>query len=1066
MRKLIYTTATFFLLAITTKSQLLDEPIKIRAFSVVIKAGLFTATTTINIELFNPNNKVLDGEYNFSLNSGQVITGFALDINGNMREGVIVDKQKGRVAYENTIRRRIDPGLLEMTAGDNYRVRVYPMPAKGIRKIKIVVTEQLSIKNNALIYDLPLNVKGSIDNFNLAITVDQTLELPMVNEGIIQQRSFLKQDIIYTLNYNDRDLELKRPVSFQIPVKENIACLFYNGTNKYFAAHIKPTIARDKSLSILSATVFWDVSGSGTKRNIAKEISFLEAFCRERNISQITIVTFSNAVHETRKFNLNKNLSEAARRFLVENIFDGGTQLGTLDCAEFQSDVYLLFSDGISNYGDAMTKTNARPVYCISSSPSANHTLLTWLSGKTGGRYIDLNTENVSEAIAGLSKMDTKLLSATTLNKNINLNVQLPFSFGEWVTISGKTGRESQNIDLAFGDLGVISRKENIFFRSSVDCDSADIAHLILMQQYAMLQKDANMEKDLTAFTTKNKLVTIATSFIVLDNLEDYIQYGIEPPADLQTEYFRRMGEITQKKEQQQRDETNAMVNNLKTSVSQYNERVTWWSKNEPLIVFADVLKKNNEINTMISRRAEEMKATNNNNGGFDDMKIFGSSSLSEVVVVGYGATRRRDMTGSVSVINSSQLTGLGNLNVAQALAGRVAGVQVIENSAPGGVSQIFIRGARTSVSGGQPLYVLDGVPVEGDIANNISVSEIESITVIKDVQASMLYGSRAANGAIVITRRRAFGNNNARNSLVKYKELEDVDYVTELKEAGKGEMYERYLEMKNSLGEEPSFYFDAAEIMYRTGDKEKALRILTNLLEIDNENHQLLRAVGYMLENWGMYKEAVSIYQKVLIIKEEEPQSYRDLGLAYEKAGDPQAAVELLYASLTKNWYQYEDRYRGLRSILLTEMNAIISGLKNELDLSAINTSIIKPLPVDMRIVVDWNKDETDIDLHIVEPGGEECYYSHRQSKAGGRMAEDFTQGYGPEEYQIKNAKKGKYSIQVNYYGDRYQKKQVPSFIKLTIYKNYGKPNQTTTTETFIMDNQTGKVGIGEVKW
>jgi uncharacterized protein YfaP (DUF2135 family) len=187
---------------------------------------------------------------------------------------------------------------------------------------------------------------------------------------------------------------------------------------------------------------------------------------------------------------------------------------------------------------------------------------------------------------------------------------------------------------------------------------------------------------------------------------------------------------------------------------------------------------------------------------------------------------------------------------------------------------------------------------------------------------------------------------------------------------------------------------------------------------------------------------------------------------LASEKSGDIQGAVELLYISLTKNWYQYENRYRGLRSILLTEMNSIIARHKKDIDLSEINTSIIKPLPVDLRIVVDWNKDETDIDLHIIQPGGEECYYGHRQSKAGGRMAEDFTQGYGPEEYQIRDAPKGKYSIQVNYYGDRYQKKQVPSFIKLTVYKNYGRVNQTVTTQTLIMDNQTGKVEIGEVKW
>src|SRR4030095_16014085 len=676
----------FCLLVNTAKSQLRDEPVKIRAFSVDIKTSLFTATTTINIDLFNPNNKVLDGEYSFSLNAGQVITGFALDINGNMRDGVMVNKQQGRVAYENTIRRRIDPGLLEMTAGNNYRIRVYPMPANGIRKIRIVITGQLSIKNDFLVYALPLDVKEPVSDFGLTINVFQSQEQPLTNEGIIQQRSFLKQNAIHTLNINGKDLELRKPISFRIPIKENKICFFNNETGKYFAARIKPTIDHSKSFTISTATVFWDLSGSGAKRNISKEISFLEAFCTEKNIGELIVVTFSNSVQAVREFTLNKTLSETAKRFREKNIFDGGTQLGALDCAKYKSDAYLLFSDGISNYGDATIKTNDKPVYCISSSPAANHSLLKKLSDKTGGRSIDLNTEGINGAITGLSKMQSKLLSISALNKSISMKTALPVLFEEWITISGQTGTEVRSLDLAFGDMGIVSQKETILFNSTVHCDSTDIARLVLMQQYALL-KNRGDENATTIFASKNKLVTNATSLIVLDNLEDYIQYGIEPPADLQSEYLKRMGEITIRREQQQRDEANAMINNLRTSVSQYNERVSWWNKDEPLIVFNDVIKKNNEINLMISQRNEEMKTnnSNDNDGNFDNFKGSGNGSLSEVVVTAYGISRRRDMTGAVSVINSSQLSGMGNMNVAQALAGRVAGVQVIEHSAPGG---------------------------------------------------------------------------------------------------------------------------------------------------------------------------------------------------------------------------------------------------------------------------------------------------------------------------------------------------------------------------------------------
>jgi uncharacterized protein YfaP (DUF2135 family) len=150
----------------------------------------------------------------------------------------------------------------------------------------------------------------------------------------------------------------------------------------------------------------------------------------------------------------------------------------------------------------------------------------------------------------------------------------------------------------------------------------------------------------------------------------------------------------------------------------------------------------------------------------------------------------------------------------------------------------------------------------------------------------------------------------------------------------------------------------------------------------------------------------------------------------------------------------------------MLNELNAIIDQNRATIDIGKIDTAILTVLPVDLRIVIDWNKDETDIDLHVIEPGGEECYYSNHETKRGGRISEDFTQGYGPEEYEIKKAGNGTYHVQVKYYGDRYQKQQVPSFIKVTIYKNYGRKNQTMSVQNLIMDGQTGMIEIADVKF
>ncbi len=267
-----------FILLFYTKlinAQAKDDPIELKNLSVSIKADLFTAITTLNMEFYNPNAKVLDGEYNFSLKDGQVITGFALDINGFMREGVIVDKQKGRVAYENIIRRRVDPGLLEMTAGNNYRVRVYPMPSKGARKIKIIITELLSIKENALQYNLPLDFSYPVRQVKVDIAAETDDILPLTNDGLLKKSVFSKSNSQFILQYDEKNTEIKKPVSFRIPLdsKRKILCKQTTDSVTRFAIHLKPEMENSKAASFSSATVFWDISSSAAQTGYQKGYS-------------------------------------------------------------------------------------------------------------------------------------------------------------------------------------------------------------------------------------------------------------------------------------------------------------------------------------------------------------------------------------------------------------------------------------------------------------------------------------------------------------------------------------------------------------------------------------------------------------------------------------------------------------------------------------------------------------------------------------------------------------------------------------------------------------------------
>ncbi|WP_317197800.1 TonB-dependent receptor plug domain-containing protein [Bacteroides humanifaecis] len=126
---------------------------------------------------------------------------------------------------------------------------------------------------------------------------------------------------------------------------------------------------------------------------------------------------------------------------------------------------------------------------------------------------------------------------------------------------------------------------------------------------------------------------------------------------------------------------------------------------------------------------------------------------LDEVIVTAYGTAKKSAFTGSASVVSSEDIGKIQSSNVANALSGKVSGVQLNNNSGQPGSTKptIRIRGISSINAGNDPLIILDGVPYDGDM-NNISSQDIESMTVLKDAASNALYGARGANGVIIIT--------------------------------------------------------------------------------------------------------------------------------------------------------------------------------------------------------------------------------------------------------------------------------------------------------------------------
>lgn len=125
---------------------------------------------------------------------------------------------------------------------------------------------------------------------------------------------------------------------------------------------------------------------------------------------------------------------------------------------------------------------------------------------------------------------------------------------------------------------------------------------------------------------------------------------------------------------------------------------------------------------------------------------------LDEVVVVGYGVQRKSDVTGALAHLDSKELTKMPVSNALEAMQGKAAGVDITNSQRPGEVGSITIRGSRSIGASNNPLYVVDGMVIQNGGIDNINPQDIESIEVLKDASATAIYGSRGANGVVLVT--------------------------------------------------------------------------------------------------------------------------------------------------------------------------------------------------------------------------------------------------------------------------------------------------------------------------
>ena len=287
-----------------------------------------------------------------------------------------------------------------------------------------------------------------------------------------------------------------------------------------------------------------------------------------------------------------------------------------------------------------------------------------------------------------------------------------------------------------------------------------------------------------------------------------------------------------------------------------------------------------------------------------------------------------------------------------------------------------------------------------------------------------------------------------------------DSPYARRLREAEASQVYRIYLDERASHAASTAFFLDVADLLMSKGEKALALRVLSNLAEMDLENRHILRVLGYRLLQAGEPATAIAVFRKVRELSPDEPQSHRDLGLAYAAAGQTQRAVDALIEVVTRPWH---GRFPDVELITLAELNAVIATASARPDLSRIDPRLIRNLPLDLRAVLTWDADNTDIDLWVTDPNGEKAFYGHRLTHQGGRMSADFTGGYGPEEFSLRSAKPGKYRIQAQFYGHRQQIVAGATTLQVRLATRFGTPAAKEQLITLRLKGGGETVFVGE---
>ncbi len=1072
------------------------EPLLLTRLAVDARIVGMVAETRMTMTFRNPHDRQLSGDLYFPLPEGAMVSGYALDINGAMVDGVVVEKEKARRTFETLSRKRIDPGIVEWVKGNQFKTRVFPIPANGQRTIMVRYLSELFPQGGAALYQLPLGFSVKIQAVSLRVEVAGADVAPKVRSGGPANFAFKEWQRNLVAETKLHDASLPQDLVIEVPDAGSPRVVVEKcpGGETYFLVSASPgeiaVPGTDKPAVPGRVVVLWDASGSRAKNDHQREFEFIQAYFDRFRGARIAVelIIFRNECEPPRKMQLQNTDAGELLAMLDRVDYDGGTSIGCLTAAGngARPDLYLLFSDGISNFADEEPAKFNAPLYVFSGAGQANHPFLHYLAESNDGRLFNLAQVTAAEAARAVGRPPLRF-SGCEADAGLVRDTfpRASRAVGTRFALAGKLVADEADIVLDFSRGGAMAKKVR-FHVSRAAAAEGELLRTFWAQkkiEELMIFSRRN-EKELVETGKAYGLVTPGTSLIVLDSLDQYVEHRIPPPKSLpemRRLYFERVEQADSQRKRFEKDR-------LETVLRLWAQRLEWWrtdfsripeAKKEALPPpAAPAVQAPPPVQAPPVRRPPPVSRSDVSMGGRGNAGILGKVVLADHSPIPGVRISLKDQGGALADVVSdvegrfwfrhvppglyglqAELEGFRTVHFenlrlrsrkTMALTIPMATAAIREEiTVSGRVASVDVRSTAVAARVEEE-FAVDGMDAEaGGVEGGVEGGVVGGV--LGGVEGGAPGVSAPAPGK------------SSEPAIAIQPWNPQTPYIQALKEAANGAEYAAYIQQRQAHGSSPGFYLDCADFFLQRKESALGLRILSNIAEMDLEEPSLLRILGYRLRQLGFLDLSARVFEEVLKLRPEEPQSHRDLALVLAEQKKYERAIQLLNHVVMNDW----ERFAEIELIALDELNDVLAEARAA-GMTEFNVSprLVQLMDVDIRIVMTWDSDMTDIDLWVTEPTEEKAFYSHNRTSIGGLVSRDFTEGYGPEVYLIRNARHGTYKIEANYYGNRSNRLIGPVTVQVDVFTHWGRPDEKKRSLTLRLNEAKEVAAIGEIEF